>query len=333
MILLDSLYINNSGGKVLLDYLVGEFEKSKLNVFYLFDERCENDFKDIPVERKIYLEASLINRLKFYKKNRRSFKKIFCFANIAPPIKIKEAQVFTYFHNVSLLEQPENYSFKEKTIKQLKKYFIKFLSRNTDFFVVQTLSVQNLVLRKLGIEKSKILIHPFYKEANFISNKSKDEHTFVYISNGNTHKNHLTLFKAWEKLAELNKFPMLNVTITTNFTHLIEEINRLNEKGINIRNHGFCNPSDLYNNSKFLIYPSLMESFGLGLIESCQADCFIIASDLPYVHDVVEPTMVFNPYDSNSIVNSIIEVFKNENLKESKLKISNEIDKIIKLLQ
>lgn len=333
MILLDSLYINNSGGKVLLNYLVEEFEKSKLNVFYLFDERCKNDFKDIPVERRIYIKASLINRLKFYKKNRRSFEKIFCFANIAPPIKIKEAKVFTYFHNVSLLEQPEKYSFKEKTIKQLKKYLIKYLSRNTDFFVVQTLSVQNLVLRKLDIKKSKILIHPFYKEAKFESNKSKDEQTFVYISNGNKHKNHLTLFKAWEKLAELDKFPMLNVTITDNFKYLIEEINRLKKKGINIRNHGFCDPEDLYRNSKFLIYPSLMESFGLGLIESCQANCYIIAADLPYVHDVVIPTKVFDPYNSNSIVDSINEIFKNKNLKESKLKISNEIDKIIKLLK
>lgn len=36
MILFDSLYINNSGGKVLLDYLVEELENSGLNVFCKF---------------------------------------------------------------------------------------------------------------------------------------------------------------------------------------------------------------------------------------------------------------------------------------------------------
>jgi len=333
MILLDALYINNSGGKVLLYYLVEEFEKSNLNVFYLFDKRCENDFKDIPANRKIYLKATFLNRLKFYKKNKDKFIKIFCFANIPPPIKLNKAEVFTYFHNVSILAQPENYSHKEKIIKKLKKIFIQVFSKNTNFYVVQTLSVQKLIVQKLNVKIQNILIHPFFKENNYKNNLIKDIDSFVYISNGNTHKNHLTLFKAWEILAERGYYPELNVTITDDFHYLIDLINILKNNQIKIMNHGFCNPEYLYSKSKFLIYPSLMESFGLGLIESCQANCFVIASDLPYVTDIIIPTTVFDPNDSNSISDSIIELFKNENLKKSEVKISNEIDKIIKLLK
>lgn len=333
MILVDSLYINNSGGKVLLNYLVEEFEKSSLNVFYLFDKRCENDFKDIPANRKLYLKASFVNRFIFYKKNKDKFQKIFCFANIAPPIKLNKAEVFTYFHNVSFLVQPINYNHEEKIIKKLKKFFVQVFSKNTNFYVVQTLTVQELIIKELNVEIQKILIHPFFKEKNYKNNFIKDEDSFVYISNGNTHKNHLTLFKAWEILAERQYYPELNVTITNDFPHLIDKINSLKNKKIKIINHGFCNPEKLYIKSKFLIYPSLMESLGLGLIESCQANCFILASDLPYVKDVVIPTMVFDPCNSISIADSIVEILKNEILKKSELKISNQIDKIIKLLK
>jgi hypothetical protein len=41
MILIDALYINNSGGKVLLDYLIEELEKTDKEVFYLLDERIQ----------------------------------------------------------------------------------------------------------------------------------------------------------------------------------------------------------------------------------------------------------------------------------------------------
>ena len=333
MILVDALYINNSGGKILLNYLVEEFEKSGLNVFYLFDKRCENDFKDISIDRKVFLKASVLNRIKFFKNNKDKFEKVFCFANTPPPIKLNKSVVFTYFHNVSLLVQPENYSFKEKIIKKVKKRLIQVLSKNTNFYIVQTLTVQKLLIRELKIKTKKILIHPFFKENSYKNILIKDENSFVYVSNGNTHKNHLTLFKAWEILAEKEFYPELNVTITNDFEQLINKINILKNNKINIINHGFCNPENLYKKSQFSIYPSLMESFGLGLIESCQANCLVVASDLSYVHDILNPTKVFDPSNSLSLAHTVIEILKNENPKESNLKISNEIDKIIKLLK
>ena len=38
MILIDALHINNSGGKILLDYLIKSIEKSNIEVFYLLDD-------------------------------------------------------------------------------------------------------------------------------------------------------------------------------------------------------------------------------------------------------------------------------------------------------
>ena len=46
-----------------------------------------------------------------------------------------------------------------------------------------------------------------------------------------------------------------------------------------------------YSISKYLIFPSLKESFGLPLVEGFQSDCIILASDLNFVHEVLETKM------------------------------------------
>ena len=69
MILLDSIYINNSGGLMLLKYLVDCLEKSNIKVFYLFDKRTEDIFSTIPADKRKFLPAGIPERLKFYTVN------------------------------------------------------------------------------------------------------------------------------------------------------------------------------------------------------------------------------------------------------------------------
>ena len=334
MILLDSLYINNSGGKVLLDYLVQELEKTDLDVFYLFDTRCKNDYKFIPPERKIYLKASIFNRYQFYKQKKKRFSKVFCFGNIPPPIKLA-CPIYTYFHNVSLLEQPKTYFLKEKLLKKLKLKFIKYYSDQNNVFIVQSRSVKTLVRKHF--KNNKIHILPFFKQlkSSFTQDikENKKEDAFVYISNGNTHKNHFSLFKAWEILANNNFYPVLHITITSKFTNHIQEVQRLQLKGLKIINHGFCNPVNLYARSQFLIYPSIAESFGLGLVEGIKFECEVIASDLDFVLEVCEPYLVFNPYNVNSIVASVEKALLDETeVYKTKPIIKNKIKELIEVL-
>jgi len=54
-----------------------------------------------------------------------------------------------------------------------------------------------------------------------------------------------------------------------------------------------------------LIYPSLFEAYGLPLIEAKKYQMKIIASDLDYCWDFIEPDYFFNPYDVQSITRSV----------------------------
>ncbi|MGK4567210.1 hypothetical protein [Flavobacterium sp. 3HN19-14] len=85
MILIDALYINNSGGKVLLDYLMEAVEASAIETTYLLDERVRDNHPAISKNKIIYLKAGITARYKFYKKHKNDFSTILCFGNLGLP--------------------------------------------------------------------------------------------------------------------------------------------------------------------------------------------------------------------------------------------------------
>ena len=94
MILVDALYINSGGGKVLLDYLIQELEKTDKKIYYLLDNRIKDNIQQIKDTNKVlYLPASFNKRHLFYKENKNLFSTVLCFGNLPPNIKIKNATV------------------------------------------------------------------------------------------------------------------------------------------------------------------------------------------------------------------------------------------------
>lgn len=334
MILIDSLYINNSGGKVLLDYLVDELEKARSDVFYLFDSRVKGSYNSIPEIRKTYLKASIINRANFYRHHQDQFQKVLCFGNIPPLFKVPKSQVYTYFHNTLILRTPQQYQLKNKITVNLQKLFIWLSRSNTDKWIVQSSNVASELQERLAINPANIVIIPFFNAINQCNEGAVRSKSFVYASTGASHKNHDRLLAAWVELFNDGKDPELHLTIPPGNPVLIEKIVTLNQRGLRIRNHGvlpYSDLLDLYCQNEFIIYPSLSESFGLPLIEGVKSGCKIIASDLPYTYAVVQPSLTFNPYIVSSIKEAVCFALDNS-LPESECVIKNEIELLIKLL-
>jgi glycosyltransferase involved in cell wall biosynthesis len=334
MILIDALFINKGGGAVLLQYLIEKILElpEKDNFFFLLDPRFD---KPAALGKNfIVIPNKMKDRARFYKQHRNDYTRVFCFANTPPPLKLK-VPVYTYSHNQKLLESPKQ-KLNPKYLKLYLKYLvIKLFNRNTDYYIVQTPHmVQELT--SLGLKDSDHCLQiPFYDDRKYIgghmpfNERVKDE--FVFISNPSPQKNHNTLFDAWEYLLEKGYTPNLHLTIDHTGPKYIARMNELNNRGARIVNHVYVDPRELYFTCPYLIFPSVMESFGLPLIEAADSGMKVIASNLPFVHDVVVPSLVFEPMDKVSIAEAVIKALTSE-LPSSEIVTRNEVNRLFQLL-
>ncbi len=60
---------------------------------------------------------------------------------------------------------------------------------------------------------------------------------------------------------------------------------------------------NLYTHAEALVFPSLMEGFGLPALEALAHGCPVIASDIPVFHEILEDVpKYFDPHDEKALV-------------------------------
>jgi hypothetical protein len=340
MILIDSVYINNSGGKTLLEYFIQKILDTE-NYIFLFDIRLPLESSS-SVKNKIYTNPSERSRIRAYKEvfNLYQIDSIFCFSNVPPPYKIYNCNVIIFFHNALLLKNRlKCYTYFKKIRFNLKREYIKLLNYSSYKWIVQTNTMKNSLLSSIKIFEKNIYVLPFFdSNPTTLYNNANRFNKFIYVADAVPQKNHNFLLQTWKILAEKYKiYPELLVTINvSNDNPLISEITYLANRGIKIKNIGVLTSdllSEKYLECEFLIFPSLIESFGLPLIEGCEKKCKIIAADLDYVYDIIKPSIVFDPFNSEKLANIIYNITqKKMELLDSKLVVDNKIFNLINLL-
>ena len=332
MLLLDSLYVNSGGGKILLNLIVEYLHSNSIDTYFLFDERVRSDYDYIPIQSKTFCAPSIMRRHLFYKNNRDKFTSVLVFNNIPPTVKLN-CLVYTYFHNILYL----NVNFFDNFSLFVKSKVISFFIKNTDKWVVQSNFVKNSLCNSWGIKLNDVLILPIFddtiiKDEYFSKSKKNSIINYLYVSDGHIHKNHLRLLEAFERYHSFNNNCTLIVTISDLHFKLKQRIFKLIQSGVPIIDIGFVPQNELteqYLNADVIIFPSLHESFGLGLIEATKFNLPIMASNLPYVFEVVEPNLTFDPLSSQDIYAAFV---KSQQIVGCKSKIISE-NKIYQLIQ
>lgn len=193
----------------------------------------------------------------------------------------------------------------------LETLWVRFCHRKQYKYIVPTESMKRLALDLLGND-TRIVVIPFTLNNPIIkkTNSGNKKFQFVYVASGEPHKNHKNLLEAWKLLSEEGIKPSLALTVNikthSKLAELIEWYKK--EFSLKISNLGELTKkqvTDLYSNSETLIFPSLVESFGLPLMEAQQMGLPIIASDLDYVKDISNPQATFDPESQVSIARAI----------------------------
>ena len=335
MILIDALYVNSGGGKVLLDYILERIVFNNENVTYLLDSRY------IPKKNNLlsnnenvkFLNATVINRTKFYMKNASKYDAFFCFGNIPPPVQLK-SNVYIYFHQTLYFENKINLGLASYIYISLKKFYILSLNRKNYFWIVQSRAIKIDLSTKFKIELSKILQMPIYPSLFFENIKisqQRNNNKIIYVSDGSVHKNHSNLLKGFKIHFDSYGYGELHLTVSAKFKDLTKTINQMISDGYPIFNHGEISREELYvhyKTSKCLIFPSFSESFGLPIFESIENGCMVAISNLPYAYAICVPNFTFNPNDKNDIALCIKEIFEAKYLSQN----FSKIDKLEELL-
>ena len=349
MLIVDALNIRKGGGAVLLSYLAEELQKKEIKFKLLINDAfiITNQINENQVFR--FKMDNYFGRSKILKKFLTpEIDTLLCFGNFPPPFKTNATKTFVFFQNYILLN---DYKFSTESLLNrlsliFKRRYLKFYLKNANYLIFQTTNIRANFLKSYKFKFENCLVLPFYDENKILEikrlcieeNKTVSRHNFIYVSNPSFHKNFDKLFDAWEVLLSKNFKPTLFLTIPKIDNSLIngclQKIQQLNSIGCKIINLGnlpleqvLVNTYECY----CTVYPSLSESFGLGLIESYHMGLKILASDLPYVNAVIKPSLVFDPYSSESIANAV-EKAMHEILPKPEILVKNQIDELIKIL-
>jgi len=307
MILFDAIHVNNGGAKVLLDLLIVELDKRNDNILFLLDDRIRKNHPLIKLNKVKYLKSGFFSRLLFYFFKGYRYKIIFSFSNLPPYFKYNRQVSYTYFHQDLFL----NLNISWKNFNGISIFFkskiIQIFKRNSDYWIVQSGLMSSKLSSRFSIPKDSILIYPFFRNMYKKLDIDKEKGKFIYISNASLHKNHEFLINAFCLFYDRYNYGNLYLTISNKHENIYSLVNNKKSLGYPIYNLGELSYEDVVfhlSSSEFTIYPSLSESFGLGLIESIECGSKIVASNLPYVFEVCIPSYTFNLKSEESLISA-----------------------------
>jgi glycosyltransferase involved in cell wall biosynthesis len=314
--------IRRGGGVVLLLEILNALKFLEgINVNVLISSELDISFT-LPKNVKIKsIKSGLLSRLaaESYLMLKADSEDTFLFFGNLPPLFKLRGKVFVYMQNRLLLDELSNPLLRIRLHQKIQLFFqrtwLRTRASNADVFLVQSPSIKRLLLLRLKADFS-IIQAPFFCSSKSLSSveinskPSKDVFEFIYVASGEGHKNHFKLLLAWEVLAKEGIYPILHITLSeTNYSELLSKFNeaKLSSKILfeNHSDYSHDNILELYRKSDALIYPSLMESLGLPLIEARQCGISIIASELDYVRDIIDPEFTFNPESEFSIARAV----------------------------
>ncbi|MFJ9450893.1 glycosyltransferase [Herbaspirillum sp. NPDC101397] len=240
---------------------------------------------------------------------------VLCFGNLPPIFKLK-AKVSVFLQNRYLLDRPGRIlklTLQAKLRWLMERSWLFLCKKNVDRFFVQTPEMSRLANQKM---LGNVSLYPFVPDGPQQSrhvvdaNDLKKTIDFVYIASGDGHKNHVALLEAWRYLGDENLFPSLSLTLNNeSFPALVKQVEDYSAHyKLNIINRGNISHDevlDLYRHAHALIYPSEFESFGIPLIEARQAGLKVLAPELDYVRDLLDPDQTFDPASPLSIARAV----------------------------
>lgn len=250
---------------------------------------------------------------------------LLCLANIAP--RNSPAPTVLFVQQLKALDRSTETSQRDRLRLTVLSRLIRSSALRVNRIVVQTEHMKHRLslLSPTACSRIEVIPSPARSRIAGVLRKGVvdaiDRATaprLLYVSLARQHKNHLALLEAFALIHEKRPQSTLLLTVPGPSEALManECLHAVHRKaealGLlgSITWLGLLDAPEIdnaYSRADALIYPSLMESFGLPLAEALAAGCPVIASDLPYAREVCgDAARYFDPQQPLDIAEAVL---------------------------
>lgn len=303
------------GAKTILEIYYNEILKSDDNWVFIVSKSILVDSKNIKIKKIPWVKKSILHRAFFYKIYLKRYKKINLYKIVSLDnigINLKGSKNIVYLHQAipfsnlkfNLIKEPKLWA-----IKNIYKYFIFKSLKNTDEIIVQSNFMKKLVLKRFPEKTNDIqIIRPKMNISLGSTSKSfKAKKIFFYPAGPFSYKNHLILINVAIKLLSQKIDFIIIFTFNKEENWYSKKLYKLVKKhSLPIYFVGYLDYKKMgqFYKKSILVFPSLLESFGLPLVEASIFKSRIIASDTEVNREVLinyKYSNFFDVSDSNSL--------------------------------
>ena len=212
------------------------------------------------------------------------------------------------------------------------KYIIAQGARHAQKIIAVSNATKDEIVKHLHIPKEKVVVTYEGVDTKITSYELQiadlPEKYFLYVGNAYPHKNLERLIEVFSEMivqrTNTNNVKLILVGKKDYFYERLErKVKNLGLGEVVVFKHNVSDEelAGLYDHALALIMPSLMEGFGLPILEAMAKGCLVAASDIPVFHEVAEDVpCYFQPTDTRSIANMLESIAKGEATNEQERK-------------
>ena len=296
--------IHSGGGQVVLESFIMSELKNYESIVCHVNENINWNI-ELPQNVKIInCKSDLFSRLKKeweIFKSSKNFTDIYFLGNL-PPIFKNKSHTYLYFHNKLLIDASmAKFSTKQRIGFYIQKLWLNCFLKNVNTVLVQSLLMKKDFLNKFPDKNTQVKAYlPFHDIVKVKKTPAqKIKNSLIYVGSDLPHKNLKLLLKCISQLKSQGIEIYFHATLSPECQSLEPDLLKSVDDFIHSKER--LELLTLVQNSEFLVFPSLNESFGLPLWEAKQLGTKVIAADLDYVHEIIEPDFVFDPLDSQDM--------------------------------
>lgn len=201
----------------------------------------------------------------------------------------------------------KHYGYKKITASAVKK---------AKKIIVPSIATRDEIINHYNgkLEKIEVIYEGFDGSIKQGSNLKLVTSNFIlYVGNAYPHKNLEVLLEAYEVVRKTERIELVCIGRDDFF---YEKLKSKKREGVYfLHNVDDSQLFDYYRNAKLFVMPSLMEGFGLPVLEAMHLSCPVLSSNTPALKEVCgEAAIFFEPKNSKELAEKIKQAISNEKI-------------------